>query len=268
MQIRFEDGDYAEKVSRKNPNHILTVWEYMRIYETDPPPLEENDEIVATLSPRQMYASRCKWCELCMKPDCGSCATCVNNSRASSGHVREVCLQKVRNETSRNSFQVSELILLHAIGVPFQMCLEIPISQKKQPAVGLPPNWTSCSLRIRRYFEELPRSYIPVSSFITPNTKLRRFDRLKPRYALCTDPQDFQSECYYDFNTHIGIFARDKAKGKKQRAEPRSTSLAVSQKPNAAGVGTAGLSPRDLYANRCKQVRTLYETRLWCLLVL
>lgn len=101
IQIRFEDGDYAERVSRKDPNHILTVWEYMRIYETNPPPVKENDEIVTTLSPRQMYASRCKWCELCIKPDCGSCATCMNNSRASSNHGREVCLQKVRYEMTR-----------------------------------------------------------------------------------------------------------------------------------------------------------------------
>lgn len=134
MQIRFEDGDYAEKVSRKNPNHILTVWEYMRIYETDPPPLEENDEIVATLSPRQMYASRCKWCELCMKPDCGSCATCVNNSRASSGHVREVCLQKVCNEMTRNSCQAPIDPLTHH----WRTLLDVPRnSSLSKEATGL-----------------------------------------------------------------------------------------------------------------------------------
>lgn len=101
-QIRFEDNDYAEKVSREDPNHILTVWEYIHIYETDPPPVKENDEIVKTLSPRQMYASRCKWCALCKKRDCGSCTSCRNNKGVPHNDIikRQACLQKVRHDAN------------------------------------------------------------------------------------------------------------------------------------------------------------------------
>jgi hypothetical protein len=112
-QIRFEDNDYAEKVSRENPNHILTVWEYIHIYETDPPPVKENDEIVKTLSPRQMYASRCKWCALCKKRDCGSCTSCRNNKGVPHNDIieRQACLQKVRHDANASNVRNRQLTI-------------------------------------------------------------------------------------------------------------------------------------------------------------
>jgi hypothetical protein len=66
------------------------------------------------LDPSELYEERCKKCAMCVKPDCGRCATCVLN--ASRGlRVRQVCLHK--------------------------MCTEISQEQKQQRADGFPTGW-------------------------------------------------------------------------------------------------------------------------------
>jgi hypothetical protein len=45
-------------------------------------------------SPRELYMRRCTHCELCRKPDCGECSTCMENKQARKGK-RQVCLQNV-----------------------------------------------------------------------------------------------------------------------------------------------------------------------------
>jgi hypothetical protein len=74
------------------------------------PPIHNLMLLPASLSPREMYARRCNDCELCKKPECGSCASCTNNKSASTDDEREVCLQKVGDSV------VTIYVLYHLIG--------------------------------------------------------------------------------------------------------------------------------------------------------
>lgn len=133
------------------------------------------------------------------------------------------------------------------------MCLGIPLSQKKQPAFGLLPNWTYAFARNTPYISKSGQAHVPGLFIYHPDYETKTFRSIEAAVVYVPKLRTYNQNVVTDFNTHIGIFARDRANSKKQRAEPRRTSLAVSQKPNAAGVRTSGLSPRDLYANRCKQ---------------
>jgi hypothetical protein len=93
LQVEFDDGDVAENLPRQK---VCTVRQFQQEFGLDVP-LTAKASIPATvLSPREMYAHRCKRCDLCIKLDCGSCLSCMNNKRTSSKNEREICLQKVR----------------------------------------------------------------------------------------------------------------------------------------------------------------------------
>ena len=46
------------------------------------------------LSLKQLYQRRCKQCSMCMKPECGNCIACKDNSSRTRSY-KDVCVQKV-----------------------------------------------------------------------------------------------------------------------------------------------------------------------------
>jgi hypothetical protein len=150
------------------------------------------------------------------------------------------------------------IILLHPTVSSFQMCLEIPIAQKKQPAMGLPPNWTFAFARNTKYYSSSSHAHIPGLFIYHPEYETKTFRSIEAAVANVPRLRTYNQNVVTDFYNHIGIIARGKTKGgarKKKRApRPRiiNSPSAVSQKPKAVGTGTV-LSPQDLYANRCKQ---------------
>lgn len=136
------------------------------------------------------------------------------------------------------------------------MCLEIPLSQKKQPAFGLPPNWTFAFARNTPYISKSGQAHIPGLFIYHPEYETRTFRSIEAAIVYVPKLKNYNQNVVTDFYNHIGIVARGKAKGgasKKKSAEPRIiNSPVVPQKPKAVGVGTV-LSPQDLYANRCKK---------------
>lgn len=111
--ILFDDGYSLDYVSRK---HICTVDEARQKKGKHPPPRKATFAAPVVpaaaaippsqapaaaiangnrLTPQELHAKRCGVCELCEKPDCGSCATCQRNQQAGTNHAHEACIQKV-----------------------------------------------------------------------------------------------------------------------------------------------------------------------------
>jgi len=116
------------------------------------------------------------------------------------------------------------------------MCLEIPESQKKQPAKGLPPNWTFLFTRNKAYRKLGKRTYIPGLFIFHPNCQ-KTFRSIEAAAVYVPKLKTYNPNVVADFNRHIGVTPMDAAAASPRRTKvPKASKLpsSVSSKGKAA----------------------------------
>ena len=191
-------------------------------------------------SPRELYMRRCTLCELCRKPDCGECSTCMENQQASKGK-RQVCLQNVSmNRLLINVDDRSMLTYNH-----LQMCINIPIPTKAQPAVGLPDGWTFA------FQEEKPSSknaYIPGLWIFW---KKKQFRSVEAACAVVPTILEENPGAVNDFYTHVGIDLT-RVLGSLQSQQP---SLVT----NGLGAVSSPMTLEELLKHKCGECMNCHK---------
>lgn len=145
------------------------------------------------------------------------------------------------------------------------MCLEIPVSQKKQPAKGLPPGWTFIFAHNTRYGHGSTRDYTPGLFISHRDYPTQTFRSIAAASSRVKKLKEFNPNVVEDFNAHIGIGASTSTGGNKRKTEQNGSSVAVSRKPKPSPPSTGSLSylvedatglslgPQEMYARRCNE---------------
>lgn len=93
------------------------------------------------------------------------------------------------------------------------MCVIIPETQKKQPAEGLPPNWTFVFSRDKRYGRKGQRAYVPGLFIFHPDCDVA-FRSVEAAVVYVPKLKAQNPKVVSEFNRHIGI-VKSKGDGKE-----------------------------------------------------
>lgn len=103
-----------------------------------------------------------------------------------------------------------------------QMCLHLPLSQKKQPAKGLPPGWTFIFSKNTTYKSKTGRAYVPGLFIYHPECDMT-FRSVEAAVVYSPKLRISNPNVVAEFYTHTGVSALSSNPSLKRKKSPRTT---------------------------------------------